>query len=222
MRNRFEQELQELNRELIEMGQCNEKSLQKIIELFDYKSGEEMELIKNEIREYEMRVDALEHSIQSKAMRLLVSQQPVARDLRLISTAMNIITDMERISDQAYDIAEISVFFQNKELIRRPDDIIRMVSCCIGMVNDSVDAFIKQDLALARQVIGADDEVDSLFLQVRDELIDLINQNRESGEQAIDFMIIAKYLERIADHAVNIAEWVIFNCTGEHKNQMLL
>ena len=222
MRKRFEQELQQLNEDLIEMGTLNEKSLELIIQLFDSKTPEEMEGIKEEVREYEVRVDDLERQIQTQAMRLLISQQPVARDLRSISTALNIITDMERISDQAYDIAEIAMFFKGKAPMGKPDQVIAMIKCCMDMASSSVDAFVKQDLATAHRVIAADDEVDRLFLSIRDLLIDRINEDKSCGEQAIDLMIIAKYLERIADHAVNVAEWVIFNITGLHKDKQLM
>lgn len=222
MRIRFEQELQQLNEALIEMGTLNEKSLELIIQLFADKTPKEMDSIKDEVKEYEVRVDDLERQIQTQAMRLLISQQPVARDLRSISTALNIITDMERISDQAYDIAEITMFFKGKAPMSKPDQIIEMIKCCIDMASSSVDAFVRQDIATAHRVINADDVVDGLFLSIRDLLIDQINKDKSCGEQAIDLMIIAKYLERIADHAVNIAEWVIFNITGLHKDKQLL
>lgn len=222
MRKRFDEELRRLHESLIEMGTLNEKALELIPQLFENIPAGEMERIKTEIKEYETKVDDMERDIQSRSMQLLISQQPVARDLRSISTAINIITDMERITDQAYDIAEIAMYFKGKELIREPVHIRGMVQCCISMMRRSVEAFVSQDRELARQVIDSDDEVDNLFLEMRSELIDMIGRDRNCGEQAIDLMIIAKYLERIADHAVNVAEWVIFNITGTHKDNRLI
>ncbi len=219
MRNQFEKQLSILHEDLIRMGTLLEKSLEKVIQILKTPDDDTMK----DIKELEIEVDELERKVQSQSLRILFTQQPVAGDLRSISTALNLITDMERIADQAYDIGEICMFFKDKErTVPKPDHLVSMVNKCINMVKGSVDAYVTQNLAVARDVIAADDEVDDLFLQVREDIIDLINQNRANGEQATDYLMIAKYLERIADHAVNIAEWVIFNITGEHKNQPLL
>lgn len=218
MRNLFERQLGELNQDLMEMGFLIEKALERIIDILDTQDA----AIVQEIKGYEEAVDELERKIQSEALRILYTQQPVARDLRSITAALNLITDMERIADQAYDIAEIAMYFKDKTMLKKPEHIVEMVKKCILMVKGSVDAFVTQNLDVAQEVINSDDMVDQLFLQVRDDLVEILAQDGSQGEQVIDFIMIAKYLERIADHAVNISEWVIFNITGEHKNQKLL
>ena len=148
-------------------------------------------------------------------MKLLLQQQPVARDLRVISSALKMISDMERIGDQASDIADISKFIKNSNVKSRVH-ISDMAAAATKMVTDSVDSFVKKDLSLARKVMEYDDKVDSLFGLVKDELVRLIAEDRENGEFCIDLLMIAKYLERIGDHAVNIAEWVEYSITGAH------
>ena len=148
-------------------------------------------------------------------MKLLLQQQPVARDLRVISSALKMISDMERIGDQASDIAEIAKFIKNSNVQSRVH-ISDMAEAAIKMVTDSVDSFVKKDLSLARAVMEYDDKVDNLFDCVKDELVRLISEDRANGEFCIDLLMIAKYLERIGDHAVNIAEWVEYSITGVH------
>lgn len=211
MRNRFDRQLDELNRELVEMGALCEEVIalaSKALESTDRGLAEKVEPVDSEI-------DRKEKTIESLCLRLLLQQQPVATDLRLISAALKMITDMERIGDQAEDIAEIiryseGVHIENDRLIRD------MAQATIGMVTDSVDAFVKRDIALAQKVIMEDDTVDGYFEDVKKELVAKIAADPSDGEAAIDILIIAKYFERIGDHAVNIAEWVIFSVTGIH------
>jgi phosphate transport system protein len=178
-------------------------------------SQEKWELTQ-EISAIDREIDQMERDIETLCLRLLLQQQPVARDLRQVSAAMKMITDMERIGDQAEDIAEIIASLPQYTLSSRLH-IRKMAEATMKMVNDSVDAYVKQDAVLARAVITYDDIVDSTFTQVRQELISVIAQTPDQGEQALDFFMIAKYFERIGDHAVNIAEWVLFSITGHHS-----
>jgi len=149
-------------------------------------------------------------------MRLLLQQQPVARDLRLISAALKMITDMERIGDQSSDIAEIAIMMAGTPYIKKLEHIPLMAEAAIKMVADSIDAFVRKDLKLARSVIEYDDVVDDLFDKVTNDLIQIIGADSKNGKQAIDLLMIAKYYERIGDHAENIAEWVEYSITGKH------
>lgn len=162
-------------------------------------------------------IDLLEREIESICLKLLLQQQPVARDLRQISAALKMITDMERIGDQAEDIAEIISYLDGRtgEECR---DIRSMAEAAIKMVTDSIDAYVKQDLTLAKAVSDYDDVVDDCFDRVKQTLIQMISDNDADGEYALDLLMIAKYFERIGDHAVNIAEWVEFSVSGIHKN----
>ena len=212
MRNRFDEQLFELNREIIEMGaMCEEAiaSASKALVDGDKKLAEQ-------VRKNGSAIDQMERDIESRCMKLLLHQQPVARDLRLISAALKMITDMERIGDQAEDIAEIITYMDcecaNSALLRE------MAKATIKMVTESVDAYVRRDTELAKLVIAEDDIVDDYFAKVKKELIAQIAENPAGGEQTLDFLMIAKYFERIGDHAVNIAEWVIFSVTGVHKN----
>ena len=162
--------------------------------------------------------DASIRDIESMCLKLLLQQQPVARDLRQISAALKMITDMERIGDQAADIAEIITFLKGRSC-ENCEAIGEMGRATIRMVTESVDAFVKRDTALAEGVIRYDDVVDDYFLKVKSALITLIAQNPDDGEYALDLLMIAKYFERIGDHATNIAEWVLFSVTGVHKGE---
>jgi len=169
--------------------------------------------------QFEQKTDEKDREIESLCLKLLLQQQPVARDLRLISAALKMITDMERIGDQAADIAEIVVMLDGAPYIKRLEHIPEMARETIWMVKSAIDAFVSRDLALAGRVIAHDDVVDALFLHIKDELIGLIEQRVGAGGQALDLLMIAKYLERIGDHATNIAEWVEFSITGAHKGE---
>jgi len=212
MRNRFDEQLFELNRKIIEMGaMCEEAIASAAKAMF---AGDK-DLAEN-VRKNSSAIDRTEREIENLCMKLLLHQQPVARDLRAISAALKMITDMERIGDQAEDIAEIVLSMDNCSV----DDIeiiADMARATINMVTDSVDAFVKKDVALAQDVIKQDDIVDSYFLKVKYDIINLIAENSDHGEFALDLLMISKYFERIGDHATNIAEWVIYSVTGTHK-----
>jgi phosphate transport system protein len=212
MRNRFDQQLDKLNKSLVEMGTLIEAAISTATEAL---VKQDMELVEK-VMLYEPEVDGMERDIASLGYRLLLQQQPVAKDLRLISAALNMITDMERIGDQAADIAELTRVMGGRPYVKKLEHIPQMAKATIEMVTGSVDAFVKKDLALAESVIKHDDVVDELFQTVKSELIELIKTNSADGEQAIDLMMGAKYFERIGDHAVNIAEWVVYSITGKH------
>ena len=161
-------------------------------------------------------IDQAERDIERLCLKLLLQQQPVARDLRQISSALKMITDMERIGDQAADISEIVLYISQEEKLPELPDIGEMARAASAMVTRSVDAYVKRDLALAKEVIQSDDHVDELFERVKTDLIDFIAKDPGCGQQALDFLMIAKYLERIGDHATNIAEWVEFSILGRH------
>lgn len=213
MRNRFDQELDKLNLEIIKMGGLIENAIE-----FSAKAliNQDPSLIKN-VNELEIEIDDMEKTIESHCLKLLLQQQPVASDLRIISTALKMITDMERIGDNAEDIAEIARFIVDQKFIKDLVHIPQMAEATISMVKRSVDAFVNKDKELAEEVCKSDDIVDNLFQVVKEELIEKIQENKSNGEQAIDLLMIAKYLERIGDHAENIAEWVIFSITGKHQ-----
>ena len=212
MRNRFDEQLALLKKELIEMGALCEEVIAKASEAL---TRGDVALAAT-VAPLDGQIDRKEHDIEALCLRLLLQQQPVARDLRKISAALKMITDMERIGDQAEDIAEIVTFLKGRT--GQNDDLLReMARSTIKMVTESVDAFVKHDIMLAEKVVAYDDVVDNYFEQVKDELIARIAENPDDGEYALDLLMIAKYFERIGDHAVNIAEWVMFSVTGVHK-----
>lgn len=213
MRNKFDDELENLNLELIKMGGLIETSIELSAKVL---IDRDLELIKK-VNDLEIEIDDMEKIIERHCLKLLLRQQPVASDLRVISTALKMITDMERIGDNACDIAEISEFLIDQVYIKDLVHIPQMADAAISMVKRSIDAFVNKDKKLAMEVCSDDDIVDELFVVIKNELIEKIREKAENGEQAIDLIMIAKYLERIGDHAENIAEWVIFSITGEHK-----
>ena len=212
MRNRFDEQLFELNREIIEMGAMCEEAIASAAKAL---STGNMELAAK-VRANGAAIDQVERDIEGRCMKLLLHQQPVARDLRLISAALKMITDMERIGDQAEDIAEI-VTLINGHTMEGMELIEEMARKTIEMVTESVDAFVKKDVELAKKVIDKDDIVDDYFSKVKCGIITLITENHADGEFALDLLMISKYFERIGDHATNIAEWVIYSVTGTHK-----
>ena len=212
MRNRFDEQLFELNREIIEMGAMCEEAIASAVKAL---TTGDMELA-GRVKANSSAIDQMERDIEGRCMKLLLHQQPVARDLRLISAALKMITDMERIGDQAEDIAEI-VTFLNGHTMEGMELIEEMARETIEMVTVSVDAFVKKDVELAQKVIDQDDIVDDYFSRVKCGIISLIAENHTDGELALDLLMIAKYFERIGDHATNIAEWVIYSVTGTHK-----
>ena len=212
MRNRFDEQLFELNREIIEMGAMCEEAIASACKALTTGDTE----LANMVRENGSAIDQMERDIESRCMKLLLHQQPVARDLRLISAALKMITDMERIGDQAEDIAEIVLSLQGHTM-EGVELIEEMEREAIGMVTASVDAFVRKDVALAEKVLVQDDIVDDYFSRMKHGIIELIAENSADGEFALDLLMISKYLERIGDHATNIAEWVIYSVTGTHK-----
>ena len=211
MRNKFDSQLEKLNLELITMGALCEDAISASVKAMT--NGDEA--LCDKVFATDAEIDQKERDIEAVCMKLLLQQQPVARDLRVISSALKMISDMERIGDQASDIAEISKFIKNSNVKSRVH-ISDMAAAATKMVTDSVESFVKKDLSLARRVMEYDDKVDNLFGLVKDELVRLIAEDRENGEFCIDLLMIAKYLERIGDHAVNIAEWVEYSITGAH------
>lgn len=217
MRSRFDKQLDELNRELIEMGALCESAIamaQKALETGD-------STLAAEVVSFDTEIDHKERSVETMCLRMLLQQQPVARDLRQISAALKMITDMERIGDQAADIAEMLKFVSGYKG-GESKTISEMAKVTIEMVTKSIDAYVKQDVALAKGVIEQDDIVDRYFEKVKESLIKLLENKSLEGEYAIDLMMIAKYFERIGDHATNIAEWVEFSVTGVHKGKVEL
>ena len=212
MRNRFDEQLYELNREIIEMGAMCEEAIASAAKALT--TGDLS--LADKVRTNGAAIDQMERDIEGRCMKLLLHQQPVARDLRLISAALKMITDMERIGDQAEDIAEI-VTFLNGRTMEGMELIEEMARATIEMVTESVDAFVKKDVELAKKVIDKDDIVDDYFSRVKCGIITLLTENHADGEFALDLLMISKYFERIGDHATNIAEWVIYSVTGTHK-----
>lgn len=212
MRNRFDRQLELLNVEIIKMGALCEEVISTAAKCL---SDGDTALIEK-VFETDSKIDEMERDIESICMRLLLQQQPVARDLRTVSSALKMISDMERIGDQAADIAEIIKFLGVGEAESKLH-IGDMARATIKMVTDSVDSFVKKDIEMAKSVIQYDDIVDNLFIKVKDELTELIRQNEQSGEFCLDLLMVAKYFERIGDHATNIAGWVCYSLTGEHE-----
>ena len=212
MRIKFDEQLETLNKKLTEMGELIESAIGTALQALETQDVK----LAEQVLETEEEVNHREEDIQGFCLKLLVQQQPVASDLRLISAALKMITDMERISDQAADISEIVIMLGGAPYIKKLEHIPEMAKATVKMVTEAIDAFVKEDLALARSVIQSDDIVDDLFDRVKFELIELIRKDSSNGEQAVDLLMIAKYFERIGDHAVNIAEWVEFAITGVH------
>lgn len=213
MRNKFDEQLERLHVELIQMGALCEEAISAAAEAL---LKGDRELARTAI-EAEREIDQKERDVESMCLKLLLQQQPVAKDLREISAALKMISDLERIGDQAADIAELTRF------VRLPDGsgmlhIADMARAVIAMVTDSVDSFVRRDLTLARGVCAADDRVDELFERVKEELITFIAADPTAGEQGLDLLMVAKYLERIGDHATNVAEWVEYSITGVHPS----
>ena len=211
MRKTFDAELQELNYEMIDMAALAEDAIDVVVESLDSSDDaaakSAMEMTKS--------MDQMERDIENRCLRLLLQQQPVARDLRTISAAMKMVTDLQRIGDQCANIAEISLLVDAQRKTQALARIRSMSQRAAVMVKRSIFAYVNRDVEAARAVVALDDEVDEDFRTIKGELVELIAGNKEEADQAIDLIIIAKYLERIADHAVNIAQWAVFCVTGE-------
>ncbi|HXK72734.1 MAG TPA: phosphate signaling complex protein PhoU [Clostridia bacterium] len=211
MRNKFDMQLEELNNSLIGMGAMCETAIASAVKAL---LENDLTLAKK-VMESVKDINQAEKDIEAMCLKLILQQQPVAKDLRQISSILKMITDMDRIGVQAGDIAEIVTFADLSESKDRVH-IADMAKATIKMVSESIDAFVKKDVELANQVIEYDDVVDELFTKVKDGIVNLISKDKKHGEQAVDIIMIAKYLERIGDHATNIAEWVVFSITGIH------
>lgn len=212
MRSQFDEQLAQLNREMIEMGALCEQIISMVSDALNRWDPQ----LQAHIRPVASAIDQKERDIETLCLKMLLRQQPVARDLRVISAALKMITDMERIGDQAEDIAEI-ITYLNGRTIELLQQIREMAAASGRMVTESVDAYVNQDLAIAQAAIDHDDVVDRYFAQIKELLIKWIANRPAEGEYALDLLMIGKYFERIGDHATNIAEWVIFSVTGIHE-----
>lgn len=214
MREYYDEQLTKLHTQMMAMGGMCEKAISEATRALAEGNTE----LAREVMEGDTRINQQEREIESMCMKLLLHQQPVAGDLRRVSAALKMVTDMERIGDQAADIAE-NVLQMNEKLPEKFLHICKMAAAAMKMVTDSVNAYVDRDLDLARKVIRGDDVVDSLFLKVRGEILDAIREDKNSGEEILDLFMIIKYYERIGDHATNIAEWVEYSITGVRSEE---
>ena len=211
MMRRFDEQLAELNNMMLEMAALVEKTITMASQAL---TTQDVAMAKNVIA-VESDVERKEKEIEALCLKLLLQQQPVAKDLRVISSALKMITDLERIGDQAADISEIVVMMNGAPYAKKLELIPKMATATVKMVTESIDAYVKKDLKLAKSVIAYDDVVDNLFDKVKFGLIEMIRTDSKHGEQSIDLLMIAKFYERIGDHAVNIAKWVVYSITGK-------
>lgn len=213
IRSRYEAELALVFNELVEMCHAVELAIEKSVVSLKMRNAD----LAHEVMAEDRNVDRMEREIEQDCLKILLMERPVAGDFRDVSAALKMITDLERIADQAADISEITLQFGQEAFIKEPDHITMMARLVIGMVKDGVQSYINRDLEMARGLDERDDRVDELFETIKRDLVALIRQNPDYADQAILFMMIAKYLERIGDHAVNIGEWVEYAMTGYHK-----
>ena len=216
MKNRFDEQVDLLNAQMIEMGAMIETTIESACEVLQTADLPRARAI----IEADSVVDRKEREIESLCLRMLLTRQPVAHDLRVVSSALKMITDMERIGDHAADISEIVTFLDYSAALQ-PEHFNAMSQAAIDMVHRAIDAYVRQDVELARAVIASDDTVDDLFCDVKRELIELLSADATRGSEALDLLMIAKYFERIGDHATNIAEWVEYSVTGLYKGEVL-
>ena len=214
----FQNEIEKLNVELIRMGTLIEEAIENVIIAF---KKQDHSLAKEIIRK-DRDIDDMEKAIESHCLSLILRQQPVAKDLRIVSTALKMVTDMERIGDHASDIASIILKMDGDHVFEIVEHIPEMALLAKKMVKGAIEAFVKGDTELTKKIIEIDDEVDNLFTKVKSEVIEMIKKSNDLSDMCIDFLMIAKYFERIGDHAENICEWVEFNETGEYKNSRIL
>ncbi len=212
MRTKFNEQLERLNNELIQMGALCESAIDTSV---DALMAGDTSLVKL-VNQREKEIDDKEREIENLCLKMLLQQQPVASDLRSISAALKMVTDLERIGDQAADIGEMIGYLENYKM-GEVELIGKMAKGTKDMVRQSIDAFVKHDIALAKDVIEYDNVVDDIFRNIKKSLIASINSNAVDGEFAVDLLMVAKYFERIGDHAVNVAEWVEFSITGHHR-----
>ncbi len=215
MRDNYLKKLEQMQKELLEMGMLCEEAIQKTYRLLV--SEQEREELVKAIDVLEREIDAKERRIEADCIQLFLQQQPVASDLRLISSALKMITDLERIGDHATDIAEIletgSIKVPAKDI-----DLAKMAEIAMDMINRSVESYVQKDLEMAREVIDRDDVLDELFINVRKEISRCSAEGIYTNDQTLDLLMIAKYYERLGDHATNVAEWVEFSLTGKHRS----
>ena len=211
MRIRFDEQLKQLNKEMINMGTMIEESIGDAVKAL---MKQDVELAQK-VMAGDEEIDRTERKIEDLCLRLLLQQQPVARDLRNISAALKMVTDMERIGDHATDISELAIVLSEKTYVKKLDHIEEMARETMVMLIQSLEAYVEKDLDKAQKVIAHDDVIDDFFEEVKQELIELIRNHADEGEQAVDLLMVTKYFERIGDHATNIAEWVIFSITGQ-------
>lgn len=214
MRNNFDKQLSQLNTELVTMGALCEEAIQNAVKYLT----DNDENSKQACLDADRQIDKKERDIETLCIKLILQQQPVAKDLRVVSAALKMISDMERIGDQASDIVEIAPYVAKKGTLGETH-IREMAEATIKMVSESIDSFVKMNLDIASLVIEHDNLVDGLFNKVKQELIKSITEGQHDAEGLMDLLMIAKYFERIGDHAENIAEWVIYSVTGEHRKQ---
>ena len=219
MRNKFDMQLERLNSQLTRMGEMCEIAITRATKALEDGKIDEAK----SVQEADEEIDQLEKDIERLCLKLLLQQQPVARDLRQISAALKMITDMERIGDQTSDIAEIIISSKWEKMDENLDKLTAMATGVSKMVRNSVTAYVEKDLELARTVMNDDDEIDDYFDEIRDQIIQLIREgDGRDGRKLFDFIMVTKYLERIGDHATNIAEWVEFAITGVHKDSAVM
>lgn len=213
IRNKYEAELAQVFDKLVTMCRETERAIDRSVMALVMRDA----ALSRAVIEEDKNIDRLEHEIEQDCLKILLMEHPVASDFRDVSAALKMITDLERIADQAADISELALGFGNEKYIKEPEHIAEMAKLATAMVKDSVESYINRDVELARSLDGRDDRVDELFETVKNDLVALIRLDGANADQAILFMMIAKYLERIADHAVNIGEWVEYAATGYHK-----
>jgi phosphate transport system protein len=218
MRDKFDEQLHELNDRLVEMGMIVEKAIADATQALVEQDAD----LAKKIIELDDAIDEKEKEIESLCLKILLQQHPVASDLRLVSAVLKITTDLERIGDHASDISEITLLLADKSYIKKLEHIPQMAEATMKMVINSIDAFVNKDLELAQAVIAYDDTVDELFDFIKAELVEIMKKSPDSSDQAIDLIMVAKYYERIGDHATNVAEWVVFSLTGRHKDSRLM
>lgn len=219
MRENFDYKLGELNRKLLDMAAMTEQ----IIAMSIKSLVEQDEVLAKQTVEFDAKINESEREVERICLQLLLQYQPVfAGDLRKVSSALKMITDMERIGDQSADIASLNIALIAKKQNWELDDITEMARAATCMVTQAIDAYVNNDEELANAVIKSDDKIDELFIKTKNKIIDEIAADKANGEKAIDTLMVAKYFERIGDHAVNIAEWVVFSITGIHKTEKIM
>ena len=218
MRIRLDEQLAQLGASLLEMSAMVKKAISNATQALLDQDVDEAK----RIMVADDEIDLMEKEIERLCLQVILQQQPVARDLRFVSAILKIMTDLERIGDHASDISEFTQYLAGKPYIKKMDHIPVMADLTMAMVTESIEAFVNKDLKLARKVISKDDDVDELFMLIKNELIELINEDASNGDQALDLMMVTKYYERIGDHATNIAEWAVFSLTGKHKNSQIM